>query len=290
MKETALGLLVSALVLLPGNGAAQKVIPDVPYVPTPEDVVREMLEMARVGEEDVVYDLGCGDGRIVIMAARDFGAYGIGIDIDPERIRESEINAGEAGVSDRVRFLEGDMFEADISHATVVTLYLLTNMNMKLRPKLLRELKPGTRVVSHNYGMRDWKPDDYAEFPGRRDTHKVYCWTVPANVTGTWRWTQPSGFGKLACEMNIVQRFQHAEGSVAFGGHVFPIECLKLRGDRLSFALDCSVRGIGEKVLFHGKVSGNVIKGRLRRAAGRSQIEHLWHAVRDPVTISRIDR
>jgi ribosomal protein L11 methylase PrmA len=135
-----------------------------------------MLKLAGVGKNDVVYDLGCGDGRIVIAAARDFGARGVGIDINPERIREARRNARKAGVSSRVQFIEQDVFEAGIAQATVVFLYLLPDLNLKLRPKLLRELRPGTRVVSHAFAMGDWKPDRQIDVQG----NKVYCWVIPA--------------------------------------------------------------------------------------------------------------
>jgi SAM-dependent methyltransferase len=152
---------------------------DVPYVPTPEAVVERMLRMAKVGEGDLLYDLGCGDGRIVITAARKYGARGVGYDIDPQRIKESNENARRAGVTDRVRFVQGDLFQADLSGATVVTLYLLPDVNLRLRPKLLRELKPGTRVVSHNYGMGDWEPSEFVEVDVEGDRHFIYSWVVP---------------------------------------------------------------------------------------------------------------
>lgn len=156
--------------------------PDVMYVPTPNMVVEEMLKVANVGKDDVVYDLGSGDGRIVITAAQKLGARGVGIDIDPQRVQEANQNAQQAGVSDRVQFLQQDLFETDLSQASVVTLYLLPSLNLKLRPKLLRELKPGTRIVSHNFSMGDWKPDQVVDVwvPGR--SHKVYLWVVPEQV------------------------------------------------------------------------------------------------------------
>lgn len=149
--------------------------PDVIFVPTPNDVVSKMLELAQVTAKDVVYDLGCGDGRIVITAAQKFGARGVGIDIDPERIREANENVRRAKVQDRVRFVEGDLFEADISEATVVTLYLLTQLNLKLRPKLMSDLRPGTRVVSHAFSMGDWKPERHEYVGGT----SVYLWRIP---------------------------------------------------------------------------------------------------------------
>lgn len=151
--------------------------PDVVYVPTPMPVVNEMLRLANVQSNDVVYDLGSGDGRIVITAARDRGARGIGIDIDPQRVQEANANAEQAGVSDRVEFLQQDLFETDFSDATVVTLYLLPELNVKLRPKLLRELQPGTRIVSHAFDMGEWEPEQVVEVNGKT----VYYWTVPEN-------------------------------------------------------------------------------------------------------------
>lgn len=151
--------------------------PDVIYVPTPPEVVDEMLKVANVQKNDVLYDLGSGDGRIPIRAAREFGVRrAVGIDINPERIREANENARTAGVTDRVSFRNEDLFEADFSEATVVTLYLLESLNVKLRPKLMRELKPGTRIVSHAFRMGDWEPEKTIDVNGRM----VYFWRVPA--------------------------------------------------------------------------------------------------------------
>jgi len=155
---------------------APKRTPDVIYVPTPPEVVDAMLKVAKVGPNDIVYDLGCGDGRIVISAVKDFGAKsGVGIDIDPQRIGEARENAKTANVTDKVKFVEADLFETDISQATVVTLYLLPSLNIKLQPKLMQELKPGTRIVSHAFDMGDWQPEQELDVDGRR----VYFWTIP---------------------------------------------------------------------------------------------------------------
>lgn len=160
-------------------GAAEQAAPlrgpDVIFVPTPNEVVDMMLKMAEVTKKDTVYDLGSGDGRIVIAAAQKYGARGVGIDIDPERVTEATENVKKAGVADRVKIIQGDLFETDISAATVVTLYLLTDLNLKLRPKLLRDLKPGTRVVSHAFSMGDWKPERTADVSGTT----VYLWRIP---------------------------------------------------------------------------------------------------------------
>jgi SAM-dependent methyltransferase len=153
--------------------------PEVPYVPTKEPVLDQMLDMAKIQPGDVLYDLGCGDGRIVIEAAKRYGIRGVGVDIDPERIREANDNARRAGVSHLVRFYEGDLFDTDLKEATVVTLYLLPDVNLRLRPKLLSELKPGTRVVSHNYDMGDWKPAGTRRLTVEGTEHVVYFWVVP---------------------------------------------------------------------------------------------------------------
>ncbi|AFY89654.1 MULTISPECIES: SAM-dependent methyltransferase [Chroococcidiopsis] len=147
----------------------------IPYVPTPQPVVDAMLKIANVGKDDIIYDLGSGDGRIPVTAAQRYGARGVGIEIDPELVAQANQNAKAAGVSDRVQFRNSDLFKTDMSEATVVTLYLLTENNIKLRPKLLQELKPGTRIVSHNYGMGDWKPERVEQVDGRT----IYLWTVP---------------------------------------------------------------------------------------------------------------
>jgi hypothetical protein len=183
----ALLAVVAGLVALgwrsPGPAGAQEPLtyePEVPYVATREDIVEEMLRMAAVTKDDVVYDLGCGDGRIVTTAAKEFGAQGVGIDINPARVAESNENARAAGVADRVKFIEGDLFRADLSRATVVTLYLLPSVNLRLRPKLERELRAGARVVSHNYDMGDWEPVRQTQI----GDHKVYLWVIPeASVT-----------------------------------------------------------------------------------------------------------
>lgn len=151
---------------------------DVPYVPTPPEVVAEMLNIAKVNKNDVLYDLGSGDGRIVIEAARRFGTRGVGVDINPELVKEATENAKKAGVSDRVKFVEQDLFKTDFSEATVVTLYLLPEVNLRLRPRLLQQLKPGTRIVSHAFDMGDWKPERVVEVEGRT----IYYWVVPKEI------------------------------------------------------------------------------------------------------------
>ena len=212
-KATLAGLAIFALVVAacvtaqqgqvlqgtPGGQqqASPEVIPqtkqvkkDVPYVPTPQNVVDEMLTLANVTKDDVVYDLGSGDGRLVITAVKKFGAKrGFGVDIDPERITESNANAKAAGVTDRVTFAIQDLFQTDFKEATVVTLYLLPEVNLRLRPKLMSDLRPGTRVVSHSFDMGDWKPDKTVTVqPGGQ---KLFLWTIPAKTTQTTPATTP---------------------------------------------------------------------------------------------------
>ncbi len=180
--------LIVLAVLSGGAAAAQTAAPrrepDVPYVPTTEAAVQAMLKLGDVKKTDIVYDLGCGDGRIVIAAAKGLGARGVGIDINPVRIGEAKENARKAGVEKLVRFEENDLFEADIHEATVVTIFLLPNINLKLRPKLLQDLKPGTRIVSNTFDMGDWKPEKEVIVPDTEAdaylSHRLYLWTVPA--------------------------------------------------------------------------------------------------------------
>jgi SAM-dependent methyltransferase len=152
---------------------------DVPYVSTPDNVVRAMLELAEVKPGDMVYDLGSGDGRIVILAAKEYGARGVGVEIDPQLVAQSRRRAHQAGVADRVAFVHQDLFEADVSPATVVTLYLSHELNVRLRPRLLRDLRPGSRIVSHDFGMGDWPPMRAVRIDSGDRAHNVLVWTVP---------------------------------------------------------------------------------------------------------------
>ena len=195
------GTFVLTLLLFVVSTGAQQPLkplekkPDVPYMPTHEKVVAEMLKVAKVGKDDVLYDLGSGDGRIIITAAKEFGTRGVGVDIDPDLIKEARENAVKAGVADKVKFLQQDLFETDIREATVVTLYLWPEINLRLRPKLLSDLKPGTRVVSHNHDMGDWKPLKTVRVRVPHEyvvsktlnmrvphQHKIYYWIVPPHT------------------------------------------------------------------------------------------------------------
>jgi SAM-dependent methyltransferase len=191
---------------------------EVPFITTPDNVTLEMLRVARVGPTDHVIDLGSGDGRIVILAAKRFGASGLGVEIVPDLVQRSNKSARDAGVADRVSFKVQDLFETDLSKATVITMYLLTEVNLKLRPSLLA-LKPGTRVVSHDWDMGDWKPDQTTVVAvpdkqvGLEKSSKVHVWAVPAQVEGLW-----CGAGFLrGTSLSLTQRYQEFEGILARG-------------------------------------------------------------------------
>lgn len=236
------------------SAVAQAVAPelDVPFVPTPRQVVNEMLRMADVKPDDVLYDLGSGDGRIVIAAAKDFGVRkAVGVDLNPERIQEANTNAELADVADRVEFKEADLFKFDFSEASVVTMYLLTNVNLKLRPRILSELKPGTRIVSHQFDMGEWKPDQSKTLEGR----DIYFWVVPAKAEGKWRWST----GSDKYEVELHQEFQQLTGRLRTDGKDVAIEDAKLIGDNLSFNATVD----GHPVLIEGKIAGDKIRARM---------------------------
>ncbi len=177
-RLSGLGAAWVALIITIG-GCAPVPGQEVPYVVTPPEVVDAMLRLAGVGRNDVVYDLGSGDGRIVIVAARDFGARGVGVEIDPRLVAQSTRSAERAGLTDRVRFVQQNLFDTDLRPATVVTLYLTRELNLRLRPKLLTELRPGARIVSHRFDMGDWKPDRQLAVELDRSTYMLYLWVVP---------------------------------------------------------------------------------------------------------------
>jgi SAM-dependent methyltransferase len=259
---------------------AQSRGPDVQYVPTPQNVVDEMLRLTKVTKDDVVYDLGCGDGRLVITAAKEFGASGVGIDIDPQRISESLDNARQAGVTDRVQFLKQDLFEADIRQATVVTLYLLPRLNVQLRPKLLRDLQPGTRVVSHDFDMAEWRPDQTVRVPGPSRSHSVYYWVIPADVNGVWHVHVhvPAGPGTQQYVLRFQQQFQEVHGTIGVDGHDHPITHATLMGDRLRFTAHLNGQG---PVFFDGRVGTGVMAGSIEIQEGPLAGRYDWTSQRE---------
>jgi precorrin-6B methylase 2 len=223
---------------------------DVPYVPTPQDVVDRMLDMAKITRDDFHIDLGSGDGRIAVTSAKR-GARSMGIDINPVRIAEANENAKKAGVTDRVTFVQGNLFEQDISKANVLTMYLLQSVNLKLRPKILSDLRPGSRVVSHAFSMNEWEPDQHVNLNGRN----LYLWIVPAQVEGTWQ--AESGGRKFT--LALKQTFQKLAGTATVDGKSLPVTG-RLDGNFITLSVDIS----GGSLIGH--VRGKVIDGGNLRA------------------------
>ena len=242
-----------------------------PYIPSTQQNVDEMLRLAGVRPGDVVYDLGSGDGRVVISAARDWGARGVGIEIDGKLVAQSREQARREGVSDRVTFREGDVFAADLKDATVVTMYLLTSLVHRLQPKLLAELKPGTRIVAHDYGFADWKPDRHVNV-----SKNFYLYVVPAKVGGKWHMTASLPKGAREYELDFEQRYQEVKGGARVAGGFLPAFDARMDGDRLAFVLaedETTYR-------YEGRVAGGVIQGTVRWGYGPRQQESTWRATR----------
>ncbi len=238
---------------------------DVIWVPTPDEVVDRMLRMAQVTAADLVYDLGAGDGKIAIAAAKKFGARAVGIEYDPDMAKHAQGNVEKAGVTARARIIRGDIFATDFSQATVVTMYLLPALNMKLRPTILA-MRPGTRVVSHSFTMEDWDADEISSMDGRR----AYFWLVPANVNGGWNLEMGSDKAELAFE----QRFQKIEGTVGLGHTQGGLREARLRGAAISFTY---VDNNGVRREFTGRVTGGKMEGMFRAEGGA---EGRWSATK----------
>ncbi len=271
-----------ALGLLPLQTVAQEGVGDVVYVPTPQIVVDEMLRMARVGPKDFVIDLGSGDGRMVITAAKKFGARGLGVDLDTVLLKVSNEAAQREGVADRARFIEQNLFETDLSQATVITSYLLPEMNEKLRPKIL-SMKPGTRVVAHDYHMGEWHPDDNKTLAvpekkvGNPGTSYIYFWTVPAKIAGRWQ-AQVKGGAPANWDLEFQQRFQMFEGTAAAAGQKIKLRVPKLEGDQISFVVSTKPNDNSTRHNFKGTVKGDVIEGTLQVGEGAAQKQYPWTA------------
>lgn len=246
-----------------------------PYLPSPRATVDEMLRLADVGPRDVVYDLGAGDGRVVIAAAAKFGARGVGVEIDAQLVEQARRNAQQAGVAGRVSFVVQDLFATDLSEATVVALYLSPNLNEKLRPRLLA-LAPGTRIVSHSSAMGDWRPDRKTSI--RKD---VLLWIVPAGVAGRWRSAPGTGEAAAALEFEIVQRYQEVAVSARLGSAPVQVWEARLEGDRLSFVI-VERAGADDEVAryYEGRVTGSHLEGQMTRGVGKQRAAQPWRATR----------
>jgi SAM-dependent methyltransferase len=254
---------------------AQSQFFDVPFVPTPQVVVDEMLRVAAVGPRDVVYDLGSGDGRIVITAARKFGAQAVGVELDTDLIYQSEESAREANVVGRVKFLQQDFFKTDFSQATVITMYLLPGVMKRLRERML-QLKPGTRLVAHDFDFEDWRPD-------RKTTIRknVFLWIVPAHVAGKWRVRAGVPGGEHTFDMELRQKYQELDGFARFDAQPGGLWETRIEGDRISFVVvDSRDRENEATLYFEGRVGVDAMDGDLVRSVGNQQARFKWRAAK----------
>jgi len=255
---------------------------DTPYVQTPQNVVDRMLEIAKVGPGDYVIDLGSGDGRMVITAAKKHGARGFGVDLDRKLVALANQNARKAGVSDRAVFYNRDLHETDVSPASVMSIYLLPEVNLMIRGRLLSTLQPGTRIVSHDYGMGDWAPDYLTEIdaPGKtvglNPRSKIYYWMVPGRASGRWRWRLPLEAKPVEFDLAVQQNFQVLEGTLNVGGRSGRIEKGRLAGERIAFeaAVD------GRRYEFSGRITRNAVEGTVRLVRNGAAREVPWSATR----------
>ena len=253
---------------------------DTPYVQTPQVVVDKMLEIAKVSGKDYLIDLGSGDGRLIITAAKKYGARGFGVDLDKKLVLLSNRNAAKAGVASRAVFYERDLHEIDLTQADVITTYLLPEVNLMVRPRLLA-LKPGTRIVSHDYGMGEWPPDVALEMDapgkpvGRDQKSKVLFWTVPTQVAGKWVWQGSAGL----VELELDQVFQKLTGTLVIGGRRATIEKATLSGEQIGFEASL---GQDERLVFSGKVIHNAIEGEMRVAGAPQKWNATRTELRDP--------
>jgi SAM-dependent methyltransferase len=290
--------LLSALTALPA--AAQEGKGDVVYVPTPQATVDEMLRMARVGPADFLIDLGSGDGRIVITAAKQFGARGFGVDLDAYLLKLAREGAKTQGVSERAQFFEQNLFETDLSRATVITSYLLPEINERLRPKLLA-LKPGTRVVAHDYDMGEWHPDKQKTLNvpektvGSPGKSHIFLYVVPAKIAGNWESVISTGGRGVVYAFAFDQSFQQVSGDVRVDGKPARLPLFKLRGDRISFEADLPQAAGLLRHRFRGRVKEDAIEGTVAIGAhkplrwtaqlklrGEQRISALYTAARVP--------
>jgi SAM-dependent methyltransferase len=235
-----------------------------PYVPSPQSVVSDMLRYADVGPNDFLVDLGSGDGRIVLTAAKVFGARGFGVEIKDELVKRANEAAKKEGIAERVKFIKADLFKTDISQASVITMYLLPDTVNLLKDKFLTELRPGTRIVSHDYPLTGWIPEKYVQMDledkvqiSGVTTTLIYLYVVPAKVAGRWQAQMPPAIARQPATLQLKQQLTRVSGSMRLDGQDVPLEDAKLRGDQISFKL------AGRKGTFSGVVKGRSIEGML---------------------------
>jgi hypothetical protein len=269
-------LLFAALPAL-APAAEQHQQADVPFVVTPPNVVDAMLKIADVGARDFVIDLGSGDGRILITAAKQYGARGLGVDIDPQLVDIARQQARREGVADRVRFIVENLFTTELDSATVLTMYLYPRVMTQLRPRMFAELKPGSRIVSHEFDMEDWPADGRVTIPVPDKPYgppssDVFLWILPANAAGVWRWRA----AEMDYEVTLSQTFQALEGGAVAGGRAGRVERGKMQGDEIRLTLTAEVGGRMQRQELSGRVSGDSISGTIKTDGG----ERDWKAAR----------
>ncbi len=284
MRPCWRGAAAAVLAALPmlAPAADQHPHADTPYIPTPPAVVDVMLDLARVGPEDYVIDLGSGDGRIVIAAAKKRGARGFGVEIDGALVSDARREALRQGVAGRVEFKAQNLFITDIGRATVVTLYLYRRLLLQLRPRLFEALKPGVRVVSHDFDMDNWRPDAHVtvpvpEKPYGPPSSEVYLWIIPANAAGAWKWRSQEGAAPVEYELSLHQMFQMLDGGGVAAGRPLRLESGRMRGDEIRLMLTAEVEGRTLRQEFHGRVDGEAISGKVKLPGGG---ERDWSATR----------
>lgn len=255
---------------------------DTPYVQTPQNVVDAMLEIAKVGPDDYVIDLGSGDGRMVITAAKKHGARGFGVDLDRKLVALANRNAANAGVADRAVFYQRDLHETDVAPASVLTIYLLPEVNLMIRTRLLATLKPGTRIVSHDYGMGNWQPDYQTELaaPGKpvgiSQRSKIYYWMVPGRAAGRWFWRLAPEGKPIDFELALQQNFQMIEGTLRTGVTSVRVESARLAGENISFSAKIG----GSHYEFSGRLREQSIQGQVRVVRGARSRNLAWSVAR----------
>jgi SAM-dependent methyltransferase len=266
VKRHVVCLLVCWSMLLPVTARAQAQALDVPYVPTPAKVVDAMLRMANVRADDYVVDLGCGDGRLVIAAAKRYGAHGFGVDLDPKLVNEAQHEALRQGVQDQVAFYERNLYITDFSQASVLMLYLFPKVNLDLRPRLFHEVRPGTRVVSHDFDFGAWAPDasEIIAVPGKTygaPQSTIYFWIVPGDASGRWKWQLNAKNGVQDYDVSLEQTFQvlraREGGAVRTGSG-------RMRGDEVRFTLTMDAGGHATRQDYAGRIAGDTIVGTVR--------------------------
>ncbi len=277
----AAAIMVLSVALTFSIGFADKMRPeiDVPYEPTHPSVVKAMLRLAGVGKGDVLYDLGCGDGRIVVAGVAEFGAArAVGIDLDPQRLKEADERARSVGVEAKIRYVQGNIMEVDASPATVVSMYLLDSVNLMVRPKLFMELQPGSRCVAHAFHMHDWKQDKIIQHPKARN-NRISFWIIPAHLGGTWKWTTTTPGGAIQNSMTLNQTFQVVNGTISTDGRAGgALQSPYVYGKDFSFTANINAKGQNVKVTYKGVADGNTIRGTQEWSNGQ---KHPWLASRE---------